>query len=58
MKVAAAKAIADSVDDYRLSPTFVVPSVFDRDVPYQVAQAVGEAALSEGICRTPVALYT
>jgi malate dehydrogenase (oxaloacetate-decarboxylating) len=34
MKVAAAKAIADSVDDDRLSPNFVVPSVFDRDVPY------------------------
>jgi malate dehydrogenase (oxaloacetate-decarboxylating) len=58
MKVAAAKAIADSVDDDRLSPNFVVPSVFDRDVPYQVAQAVGEAALTEGICRPPVALYT
>ena len=58
MKVAAAKAIADSVDEDRLSPNFVVPSVFDRDVPYQVAQAVGEAALTEGICRPPVALYT
>jgi malate dehydrogenase (oxaloacetate-decarboxylating) len=58
MKVAAAKAIADSVDDDRLSPNFVVPSVFDRDVPYQVAQAVGEAALTEGICRAPVALYS
>jgi malate dehydrogenase (oxaloacetate-decarboxylating) len=58
MKVAAAKAIADSVDEDRLSPNYVVPSVFDRDVPYQVAQAVAEAALAEGICRPPVSLYS
>jgi len=58
MKVAAAKAIAESVDEDRLNPNFVVPSVFDREVPYQVAQAVAEAALAEGICRPPVALYS
>jgi malate dehydrogenase (oxaloacetate-decarboxylating) len=57
MKVAAAKAIAEAVDEEKLSPGFVVPSVFDRDVPYRVAQAVAEAAVAEGICRAPISLY-
>jgi malate dehydrogenase (oxaloacetate-decarboxylating) len=51
MKVAAATAIADAVTDDQLAPSFVIPSVFDRAVPLAVAQAVGEAAIAEGIIR-------
>jgi malate dehydrogenase (oxaloacetate-decarboxylating) len=51
MKLAAAKAIAEAVDEDDLSPQFIVPSVFDREVPFAVALAVGEAAIAEGICR-------
>jgi malic enzyme len=29
----------------------VVPSVFDKSVPYRVAEAVAAAALSDGVCR-------
>ena len=52
MKLAAARAIADSVDDEDLKPDFVVPSVFDRAVPLQVAEAVAAAAVSDGVCRS------
>jgi malate dehydrogenase (oxaloacetate-decarboxylating) len=51
MKVAAADAIADAVSDDVLSPSFIIPSVFDRKVPYAVAQAVAGAAMAEGITR-------
>jgi malate dehydrogenase (oxaloacetate-decarboxylating) len=53
MKVAAAEAIAEAVSDELLSPTFIIPSVFDREVPFAVARAVGEAAIAEGITRAP-----
>jgi malate dehydrogenase (oxaloacetate-decarboxylating) len=51
MKVAAADAIAAAVTDETLSPSFIIPSVFDREVPYAVASAVGETAIAEGITR-------
>ena len=51
MKLAAAKAIADSVPEADLCPTFVVPSVFDKSVPYRVAEAVSAAAVADGVCR-------
>jgi malate dehydrogenase (oxaloacetate-decarboxylating) len=51
MKIAAANAIAKAVTDDLLSPGYVIPSVFDRDVPMQVAQAVARAALDEGVTR-------
>jgi malate dehydrogenase (oxaloacetate-decarboxylating) len=51
MKVAAADAIADAVSDEALSPSFIIPSVFDRQVPYAVARAVANAAVAEGITR-------
>ncbi|MEZ5340186.1 MAG: MFS transporter [Acidimicrobiales bacterium] len=40
MKVAAANAIADSVRADELCAEWVVPSVFDKDVPLRVAEAV------------------
>ncbi|MFL3012769.1 MAG: NAD-dependent malic enzyme [Acidimicrobiales bacterium] len=52
MKLAAAKAIADSVTDDELIPEFIVPSVFDKSVPYKVAEAVANAALADKVCRS------
>ena len=51
MKLAAAEAIADSVSPADLEPSFVVPSVFDKSVPYRVAEAVAAAAVADGVCR-------
>ena len=52
MKLAAARASADSVSDDELSSKFVVPSVFDKSVPMAVAAAVAAAAVSDGVCRS------
>ncbi|MBS1847440.1 MAG: NAD-dependent malic enzyme [Actinobacteria bacterium] len=51
MKLAAAKAIASSVDEDDLCAEFVIPSVFDTMVAVRVAEAVAEAARVEGVCR-------
>ncbi len=51
MKLAAATAIADSVSPEELSADFVVPSVFDKDVPMRVAATVADAARADGVCR-------
>lgn len=51
MKLAAAKAIAESISDAELSPTNIMPSVFDRSVSIQVAAAVAEAARTDGVSR-------
>ncbi len=51
MKLAAAIAIAESVSDAELSPSFVVPSVFDRTVVERVAPAVAQAAINDGVAR-------
>ena len=52
MKLAAARAIADSVLAADLKPSFVVPSVFDKSVPHRVAEAVAVAAFHDGVCRS------
>ena len=51
MKLAAAIAIAESVTDAELSPTFVVPSVFDKTIVERVAPAVAAAAVRDGVIR-------
>ncbi len=51
MKLAAAVAIAGCVTDEQLSPTFVVPSVFDHSVVGKVAPAVAAAAVADGVTR-------
>ncbi len=51
MKLAAAKAIAQSVSDDELCAECIIPSVFDTAVAVRVAQAVGEAARADGVCR-------
>ena len=51
MKLAAAKAIADEVSSDKLSPTHIIPSVFDPAVSTRVAEVVAEAAVADGVCR-------
>lgn len=51
MKLAAAKAIADEVSSDELSPTHIIPSVFDPGVSARVAEVVAEAAKADGVCR-------
>jgi malate dehydrogenase (oxaloacetate-decarboxylating) len=51
MKLAAAIAIAEAVHEDALSPEYVIPSVFDRNVVTQVAEAVKRAAIETGVAR-------
>jgi len=44
MKIAAAESIAGAIPPGDLSPDYIVPSVFNRDVAPLVAAAVAEAA--------------
>jgi malate dehydrogenase (oxaloacetate-decarboxylating) len=48
MKMAAAKAIADIVDESELCEDYIIPSVFNRDVAPAVAAAVAEQARASG----------
>ena len=52
MKLAAAEALAAVVGD-RLTPEYVIPSVFDERVGPAVAAAVAAAARAEGVARLP-----
>ena len=52
MKLAAADALAKVVGD-DLAPDHVIPSVFDQRVSPTVAEAVGKAAVEEGVVRAP-----
>jgi malate dehydrogenase (oxaloacetate-decarboxylating) len=51
MKVAAGEAIAAVIADDELSPEYVVPSVFNREVAHVVAAAVARAAEEGGVAR-------
>lgn len=51
MKVAAARAIADTIPENDLRADYIVPSVFDRRVPTAVADAVSKAAVATGESR-------
>jgi malate dehydrogenase (oxaloacetate-decarboxylating) len=51
MKLAAAEAIAAVVKPDELSPEYVIPSVFNRDVAPLVAAAVAAAAEETGVAR-------
>ena len=53
MKLAAAEAIAGVVEPDQLSPTYIVPDVFDKRVAVEVAGAVAAAARAEGVVRRP-----
>jgi len=51
MKIAAADAIASMVSEPELSEDYIIPSVFDRRVARNVAEAVVAAAHSTGVAR-------
>lgn len=51
MKMAAAAAIAGVVEEEKLRPEYIIPSVFDARVVTQVAQAVAQAARESGALR-------
>src|ERR1700759_680295 len=51
MKLAAADAIASVVKPDELSPEYVIPSVFNREVAPTVAAAVAAAAEASGVAR-------
>jgi malate dehydrogenase (oxaloacetate-decarboxylating) len=51
MKLKAAQALADVVRPEELSPEYIIPSVFNRDVAVRVAAAVSKAAEEEGVAR-------
>ncbi len=52
MKMAAAKALANVIDEDHLSDDYVIPSVFDKQVVPQVSQAVRNAAIRTGVARS------
>jgi malate dehydrogenase (oxaloacetate-decarboxylating) len=58
MKLAAAQAIAAVVKPDELSPEYVIPSVFNRDVAPAVAAAVAAAAESSGVARRYRSVHT
>ncbi len=51
MKVAAAYAIADLIPEDEVTPEYVIPNAFNRDVAPGVAAAVARTAMEEGIAR-------
>lgn len=51
MKMAAARAIAGIIPGDTLSEDYIIPSLFDRQVVPQVAQAVAQAARETGVAR-------
>jgi len=51
MKMAAAHAIAGTVDDSELREDYIIPSVFNRDVAPAVAKAVADEARAAGTAR-------
>jgi malate dehydrogenase (oxaloacetate-decarboxylating) len=51
MKMAAAHAIADVVDESELREDYIIPSVFNREVAPAVAAAVAEQARAAGTAR-------
>jgi malate dehydrogenase (oxaloacetate-decarboxylating) len=54
MNVAASHALATVIGDAELSPEYIVPSVFNRDVTPAVAAAVASAAETDGVARRPL----
>ena len=51
MKIAAAEALAQVIRPQELSPDYIVPSVFNREVVKKVSRAVAEAAALSGVAR-------
>ena len=51
MKIAAANAIASSIDDSDINPDNIIPSVFNKKVNKNVEKAVAKAAHDTGVSR-------
>lgn len=51
MKLAAAKAIAEQIDEKDLSEEYIIPSVFNKQVVRRVSRAVKEAAMKTDVAR-------
>jgi malate dehydrogenase (oxaloacetate-decarboxylating) len=51
MKLAAARAIADSIGAEELNEEYIVPSIFNKQVTRRVARAVEAAARESGVAR-------
>lgn len=51
MKIAAAYAIAETLDESELTPDYIIPKAFDERVGKNVAEAVKEAARKSGVAR-------
>ncbi|WP_305852001.1 malic enzyme-like NAD(P)-binding protein, partial [Terribacillus sp. AE2B 122] len=51
MKIAAAKAIAELIDESELNEDYVIPAPFDPRVAPAVAKAVAKAAMDTGVNR-------
>lgn len=49
MKLAAAKAIAEQIDEKDLGEEYIIPSVFNKQVVRQVSKAVKQAAIDSGV---------
>ena len=53
MKIAAVRAIAESIPEDHLRPDYIVPSVFDKRVAVGVAKAVSRAAIESDVAADP-----
>ncbi len=51
MKLVASEAIAAEVPVSELSPDYIIPSVFNKNVVTRVRMAVAEAAIADGVAR-------
>jgi malate dehydrogenase (oxaloacetate-decarboxylating) len=51
MKLAAARAVAEAVDERALGPRCIMPSIFDPGIASNVAAAVRQAAIATGMAR-------
>jgi malate dehydrogenase (oxaloacetate-decarboxylating) len=51
MKLAAAKALAETIPPAALSEDYIIPSVFDKEVVPRVAKAVAAAARETRVAR-------
>lgn len=54
MKIAAARAIAELIDESTLSPERVIPDPFDPRVAPSVARAVANAAMDTGVAKVKI----
>lgn len=53
MKLAAATAIAEQIDEKDLSEEYIIPSVFSKQVVRRVSRAVKQAAFETNVARRP-----